>query len=57
MARARSSNGDKAFERYKEHNGDSTNREIAGIFGEDEKRLQCGNKGINGAVILMLYNK
>lgn len=37
MARARSPNRDKAFEIYKEHNGNITNREIANILNEDEK--------------------
>lgn len=39
MARVRSPNRDKAFEIYKEHNGSITNREIAGIIGEDEKKV------------------
>lgn len=39
MARVRSPNRDKAFEIYKEHNGNITNREIASIIGEDEKKV------------------
>ena len=37
MARVRSPNRDKAFEIYKEHEGNITNREIASILNEDEK--------------------
>lgn len=37
MARVRSPNRDKAYEIYKEHNGNITNREIASILNEDEK--------------------
>lgn len=37
MARARSPNRDKAFEIYKENEGNITNREIAKILNEDEK--------------------
>ena len=37
MARVRSPNRDKAFEIYKEHGGNITNREIASILNEDEK--------------------
>jgi uncharacterized protein YjcR len=37
LARVRSPNRDKAYEIYKEHNGNITNREIASILNEDEK--------------------
>ena len=37
MARVRSPNRDKAFEIYKESDGNITNREIASILNEDEK--------------------
>lgn len=37
MAKARNPNQDKAFEIYKEHNGNITNRAIAELLGEDEK--------------------
>lgn len=37
MPRPRSPNRDKAFEIYKEHNGNITNRAIAEQLGEDEK--------------------
>lgn len=37
MAKARSPNRYKAFEIYKENNGDITNRQIANILHEDEK--------------------
>lgn len=37
MARVRSPNRDKAFEIYKEHGGNITNREIASMLDEDEK--------------------
>lgn len=37
MARIRSPNRDKAFEIYKEHGGNITNREIAARLNEDEK--------------------
>lgn len=37
MARVRSPNRDKAFEIYKEHGGNITNREIAAMLSEDEK--------------------
>lgn len=37
MARVRSPNRDKAYEIYKEHDGNITNREIASILNEDEK--------------------
>ena len=39
MARQRSPNIDKAFNIYKEHDGNITNREIAKILGEDEKKI------------------
>lgn len=47
MARVRSPNRDIAFEIYKEHNGDITNREIANILGEKEKTVsnwKCRDK-------------
>lgn len=37
MARVRSPNRDKAFEIYKEHAGNITNRDIANVLEEDEK--------------------
>ena len=37
MARKRSPNRDKAYEIYKEHSGNITNRKIAELLGEDEK--------------------
>ena len=37
MARQRSPNRDRAFEIYKEHDGNITNRAIADLLGEDEK--------------------
>jgi len=37
LARVRSPNRDKAFDIYKEHGGDITNREIASMLNEDEK--------------------
>ena len=37
MARVRSPNRDKAYEIYKEYDGNITNREIASILNEDEK--------------------
>lgn len=37
MARVRSPNRDKAYEIYKKHDGNITNREIASILNEDEK--------------------
>lgn len=37
MPKARNPNQDKAFEIYKEHNGNITNRAIAELLGEDEK--------------------
>lgn len=37
MARQRSPNRDRAFEIYKEHGGNITNRAIADLLGEDEK--------------------
>lgn len=39
MARVRSPNRDKAFEIYKENNGNITNREIANILGISEKSI------------------
>jgi uncharacterized protein YjcR len=39
VAKARSPNRDKAFEIYKEHNGDITNRKIAEILQEQEKTI------------------
>jgi len=39
MARARDPNRDKAFEIYKEHNGDITNRAIAEKLGVPEKTI------------------
>lgn len=39
MARARDPNRDKAFEIYKEHNGDITNRSIAEMLGVPEKTI------------------
>lgn len=37
MPRGRSPNRDKAFEIYRQHGGNITNREIAALLGEDEK--------------------
>lgn len=37
MARPRNPNQDRAYEIYKEHDGNITNREIAAMLGEDEK--------------------
>lgn len=37
MPRERSPNRDKAYEIYKEHGGNITNRDIAALLGEDEK--------------------
>ena len=37
MARQRSPNRDRAYEIYKEHGGNITNRAIADLLGEDEK--------------------
>ena len=37
MARVRSPNRDKAYEIYKKHDGNITNREIAALLNEDEK--------------------
>ncbi|WP_143322551.1 terminase small subunit [Clostridium sp. HBUAS56010] len=37
MARVRSPNRDKAFDIYKQHGGEITNREIAAMLNEDEK--------------------
>lgn len=42
MPRQRSPNRDKAFEIYKEHKGNITNREIASILNEDEKVIAVG---------------
>ncbi|MFL0167674.1 terminase small subunit [Candidatus Clostridium helianthi] len=39
MARQRSPARDEAFEIYKEHKGNITNREIANILNEDEKKI------------------
>lgn len=39
MPRQRSPNRDKAFEIYREHNGDITNRQIAEILNENEKTI------------------
>lgn len=39
MAKARSPNRDRAFELWKERGGDITNREIAAVLGEDEKKI------------------
>ena len=39
MAKARSPNRDKAFQIYKEHNGDITNRKISEILQEQEKTI------------------
>jgi phage terminase small subunit len=39
MARERDPNRDKAFEIWKEHNGDITNREIAKALSVDEKKI------------------
>ncbi|HDX9631447.1 TPA: terminase [Bacillus cereus] len=39
MARARSPNRDKAFELFKEHNGDISNRKIAELLQEPEKTI------------------
>jgi phage terminase small subunit len=39
MPRARSPNRDKAYEIYKKHDGNITNRQIAEILGEDEKKV------------------
>ena len=39
MPRERSPNKDKALEIYKKHKGNITNREIANMLGEDEKKV------------------
>lgn len=39
LPRARSPNRDKAYDIFKEHNGDITNRAIAEILNEDEKKI------------------
>ncbi|RTQ92958.1 hypothetical protein EKG35_10455 [Lysinibacillus telephonicus] len=39
MARARDPNPDKAFEIYKEHDGNITNRTIAEMLGVSEKTI------------------
>ena len=47
MARARSPNRDKAFEIYKDHDGNITNREIADMLEENEKTIsnwKCRDK-------------
>ena len=47
MARARSPNRDKAFEIYKDHDGNITNREIADMLDENEKTIsnwKCRDK-------------
>lgn len=47
MARARSPNRDKAFEIYKDHGGNITNREIADMLDENEKTIsnwKCRDK-------------
>ena len=47
MARARSPNRDKAFEIYKDHEGNITNREIADMLDENEKTIsnwKCRDK-------------
>ena len=47
MARARSPNRNKAFQIYKDHNGNITNREIADILNENEKTIsnwKCRDK-------------
>lgn len=52
MARPRSPNQDRAYEIYKEHDGNITNREIAAMLGEDEKVVAVWKSRGNG----MLYN-
>lgn len=47
MARARSPNRDKAFEIYKDYDGNITNREIADMLDENEKTIsnwKCRDK-------------
>ena len=39
MARVRSPVRDEAFEIYKKNNGNISNREIANIVNEDEKKI------------------
>ncbi|SDW17025.1 Phage terminase small subunit [Marininema mesophilum] len=41
MARARSPNRDKAFEIWKEHDGEITNRKIAEMVAEKEKTISA----------------
>jgi hypothetical protein len=41
MARARDPNRDKAYNLWKEHNGEITNREIANQLDIDEKKGGC----------------
>lgn len=56
MARARSPNRDKAFEVYKEHGGNITNREIAKLLDISEKTISGWkvkdkwNKSLNGVL-------
>lgn len=56
MARARSSNRDKAFEIYKKHGGNIANREIATILDISEKTISGWkakdkwNENLNGVL-------
>lgn len=60
MARERSPNRDKAFEIYKEHKGNITNREIANILNEDEKKIAVWkqrDKWDNNSNVVQQINK
>lgn len=51
MARPRSPSRDKAFEIYREHGGNITNREIAALLNEDEKVIAVWKSRDNWNVV------
>lgn len=52
MAKARSPNRNKAFDIFKEHNGNIANREIAEILNENEKTISNWKCRDNWNVVL-----
>lgn len=63
MPRARDPNRDKAFEIFKEHSGDITNRKIAEMLNCPEKSIggwkskDKWNKKLNGVLLIKLELK
>lgn len=55
MARARSPNRDKAFQIYKDRNGEITNREIAEILNKDRSTISRNRKRLINLLVTILF--